>query len=351
MKKKVLVEQTFGEDPLFAIAFHPSEKHFVTGTSSGQLTANTYTEGDSASANQAWTTKRHKSSCRAIVYDQSGDYVFSAGADRVVKKALSETGKVVGKDKDSMAAGATCMVVNESLLAIGDEDANLCVFDIRTMKKTHSYSGLHDDCVNSISDMPFKNKYHFVTAGSTTVTHIDLRKGIVSQSEDQEDEILSGCIASEKYSAFGMSEGVVTVWNNNHLEDQQNRMRLSDGSIDCLIAGEEDNEVFAGGADGIVRKLDIKGSRVDKQNVWTHGEEEEVSMLELDYDYRLVTGGLESLKIWCKDDEVDQEEDEEDEDEDEKAKKKRKRSKKTKSNIINMKKQTHVHGISKFDNL
>jgi hypothetical protein len=70
-QKKVLFKQKF-EDPLFAIAFHPSAKQYVTGLSTGRVAAVAY-DLDAASTNESWSTKRHKISCRALAYDTSGD--------------------------------------------------------------------------------------------------------------------------------------------------------------------------------------------------------------------------------------------------------------------------------------
>ncbi|ANB14964.1 Jip5p [Sugiyamaella lignohabitans] len=151
--------------------------------------------------------------------------------------------------------------------------------------------------ITSIVDMSFKNSYHFITTGSYTLVHLDIRKGVLSTSEEQSDEFLSGCITSDRYSVFGMSEGTVTVWDNSHLDEiQKSGMTLSDQSIDCVIAGAEENEVFAGGADGLVYKLNVHSSK--KESIWTHSKKEEVSMLELDSEYRLVTAGMETVKIW-----------------------------------------------------
>lgn len=269
----------------------------------------------------------------------------------MIKKAYSETGKVVAKNKEDLKAAPTAISVNEVYAAVGDEDANLTVFDLRTMKQTHRFEGLHDDMMTSVSWMPHKNKYHFITTGSSTVVHVDIRKGVVTTSESQDDDILSGAVASEAKFAAGMSEGVVTVWNNDHLIDQQNRIRLSDESIDCLIAGEADNEVYAAGADGMARLIDVRQSKILR--TWMHSEDSEVSAIELDYEYRLVTSSMDRLQIWPADkDPQAAGSDEESEDEEPKSKKAKKRAKKKQSGKAGAGQQRkHVHGIASFEGL
>lgn len=351
MKNSELLQHQFDHDPLFAIAFHPTESYYIVGTASGIVAAHKYdpsaliSRGVVEEPVSSWNTKRHKSSCRGLVFDYTGKYVYSIGSDNVIKKAKSESGKVVAKDKESLKSVPTTVTVNETFVATGDESSALTIFDCKNLEKTHRIESIHGDCITSIIPLAHRNDYHYLTSGSTTLAHIDLRKGIVSTSDDQEDELLSGCLASEKQSVFGLTEGVVTIWDNDHLEDQRNRIRLSDDSIDCVIAGAEDYEVYAGGADGIVRKLDTKACKVLKDVEWIHDRSEEVGMLELDYQYRLVTASMDKLKIWKKGDEIQSEE--EDEKEKERPKKKSKKNKNGKTDT----KSLYKNGISLFNDL
>ncbi|CAN6674971.1 hypothetical protein TRVA0_075S00364 [Trichomonascus vanleenenianus] len=355
--KTLVFEQTFdAEDPLFSIAFNPESAQYVTGTATGQLSAFTY-DAESQSYKEAWTTKRHKTSCRAVAYDEEGEYVYSIGSDNVLKKARAETGKVVAKLRDVMSETATTMIVNESYVGLGDESGSIKFFDKNTLKETHSFDNVHTDVVSSIVGLTYKNKYNFLTSGSATVAHIDIRKGVLKESEDQEDELLCGCLASDKRSAFGMTAGVVTVWDNNHIEDQMNRVRVCDGTVDAVIAGEEDDEIYAAGSDGLVRKINIAKAKIDNKHVYRHTKDDEVSMLEFDHEYRLVTANMDSLKLWRLADEVESESESEEEEEPEKREasdsdeeaEERPKKKAKKKKAKNATKQ--VEGISKFSDL
>ncbi|ODQ67696.1 WD40 repeat-like protein [Nadsonia fulvescens var. elongata DSM 6958] len=292
------------DDPLFGISFHPSANYFVSGLSTGQVLAHQYGDDildkdDKPSVSTVWQTKRHKGSCRAVVFDRSGDTLYSIGSDLVVKKADSLTGKVTAKHTlTSTKATPTLLYATENYLLAGCEDSTLTVFDPRTMSSTHSYSKIHEDSMTSIVALE-TNKYNFVTTGSTTVAEVDIRKGVIRVSDDQEDEVLCGCLANKKLAAFGMSEGVVTVWNTNGFVDQQSRVRLSDESVDCVIQAPDDDEepiIYAGAADGIIRKVDIKKGKVlDK---WIHTKVDEVTWLDFDYQYRLVSANMETVKLW-----------------------------------------------------
>jgi WD40 repeat protein len=280
-----------------------------------------------------------------------------------LKKAYIENGKVVAKNKSELISAPTVICVNETSIIVGDDESNLTMFDQRTLKKVFEQTGIHDDCITSVIAMEHKSKYQFLTSGSTTVALVDVRKGVIVKSDDQEDEILSGCLASEQTSMFGMSEGVVTLWKNDQLQDQRNRIRLSEESIDCLISSEFDHKVYAGGADGCVRLVNSRSGKIESQ--WRHSTEEEVMMLELDHEYKLVSAGMESLCLWSneegagKDSEDDESEEEEENkdndishsDSDEQEKAQSKKRKKNKNNKKNPPTKKHIHGISSFEGL
>lgn len=312
----VHVEQKFS-DPLFAVSFSPVQQVYTTGLSNG--TVSTYrleADAQTFQPHQVWTTRRHKGSCRALIYDHSGEYIFSAGNEGIIKKAHTESGKVCAKfnggideqEDDGAERGITCLNMSESWLACGDDSGAFSIFDWRMLKIAHRYEQVHDDCITSIvSGIPGKNKYHYITTGATTLCDIDIRKGIVQTSEDQEDEILCGAVAGSQRLAFGMSQGVVTLWDPRHLDDQLTRVKISENNtVDCLIAGENDDTIVVGCSDGFVREIDTRATRVLR--TFAHSEaNDEITMLDYDSEYRLVTANMELLKIWKKDDELTEE--------------------------------------------
>jgi len=44
-----------------------------------------------------WRTRRHKGSCRTLVFSEDGNTLFSAGTDGLIKAAETETGRVSAK--------------------------------------------------------------------------------------------------------------------------------------------------------------------------------------------------------------------------------------------------------------
>ena len=100
------------DSELFAQAIHPKEPVVAVGLISGRVQiyrlpagASDSSDNDATLASQngfghietAWTTKRHKGSCRTLGYSIDGTSLYSAGTDGIVKVADSATGQVTAK--------------------------------------------------------------------------------------------------------------------------------------------------------------------------------------------------------------------------------------------------------------
>ncbi|KAK9471658.1 WD40-repeat-containing domain protein [Dipodascopsis tothii] len=376
----------FDED-VFCVSAHPSQPVIATGLSNGRVYAHRYlsdpagkddgsdsddsddSDADSdadededapCSATVQWSTRRHKQSCRTVEFDMDGDYLYTAGLDQVIKKAATESGKVVAKNSrlDEVPT-ASCSTPNFYL--VGTEDSSLIAFDPRTMKETHRVPDLHDDFVSSISALPPTsqgNYYSFITTGSTTLARIDLRRPdkVVSVSDDQEDEILCSCIppfvpaagtgaTAGLTAVLGMASGVLTYWNKSNWEDQQARALLSAESVDCIAPIDEDRLV-AGSADGRVAVVGVRTRRVERELV--HGGADGVVAVAADYADRVISAGGPVVKVWARpaaaeagdeDSDADSDDSDDSDEGDRKRRKNRKRGKAGKKRQRAMKQQ------------
>lgn len=100
------------DSELFAQVIHPTEPVVTVGLISGRVQSYRLPAGvsddsdnDTTLASEsgfghidtAWTTRRHKGSCRALGYSLDGTSLYSAGTDGIVKVADSTTGQVTAK--------------------------------------------------------------------------------------------------------------------------------------------------------------------------------------------------------------------------------------------------------------
>ncbi|CAN3353859.1 hypothetical protein DICA3_A10242 [Diutina catenulata] len=291
-----------------------------------------------------WKTKRHQGACRHIVFDplDQGASLYSVGSDHIIKKANSETGQVIGKidvskfygkpatnphkPKDENDTGPqeppktdaiTKLLCSPSLPLVlaGTESGGLLVFDSGLKQLRYKLDFVHEDAINAILPMPAVSNYHFLTIGSTTLVHVDLRKGAVTTSDDQGDELMaiaypSNFVNDHKNDTVLVAhgEGLVSVWKNskNSFADQLTRIKVNKGvSIDSMIStmnGDDQGEnppvdcLWAGDSEGLVHRINYKRGRIIETRV--HSFEDEVGVLDIDYDYRLVSSGMDTLKIW-----------------------------------------------------
>lgn len=67
---KPLFEETL-DDILFCLSFNPEGPYYVKGFVDGRVVASSY--DSKGEVKELWSTKRHKGSCRALTYDQTGE--------------------------------------------------------------------------------------------------------------------------------------------------------------------------------------------------------------------------------------------------------------------------------------
>lgn len=267
-----------------------------------------------------WKTKRHKGSVRGIAMDPNGESMYSIGTDNILKKADVKSGKVTKKihiPNDNHKFSKLVVSGTHPFLLLGDEVGNIHTLDSNTFKLLNTIKSIHGgDSINDIFHFAKRSIYKFISAGETTLAYWDCRhdnskdknetdeeKRNVVYSDDQEDEILCGTFLDTEDGetvVCGMGEGVVTIWKpkKNDLEDQMSRIKIAkDESVECIVSTlQDDNSVWCGCSDGKLYKVDIKRSKISE--VRKHNTVDEVQFLDLDCEYRLVSGGMDNLKIW-----------------------------------------------------
>ena len=206
------------------------------------------------------------------------------------------------------------------VLLLGDEGGNISVLNSETLEVKNSIKKIHNgDAINDIFQFVGKSLYRFISLGQTTLAYWDSRESNESDfsipaddeetkrkvfiSDDQEDEILCGTFVNPDDGdvlVCGMGEGVLTVWKpkRNNLVDQLTRIPICKGeSIDCIISSfQDDNCVYCGCSNGNVYKVDVKMGKVVE--IRKHSSLDEVTFIDLDCEYRLMSGGMDKVKLW-----------------------------------------------------
>ncbi|KAK6544072.1 WD repeat-containing protein jip5 [Orbilia ellipsospora] len=358
------------QSSIFTLTAHPSEPLFTAGLLSGHVYTYTWPkevpsdddEHDEQNADAlpggykvAWKTRRHKGSCRSAAYSNDGQVLYSAGTDSIIKCASTTTGQVISKavipaSTSSPDNPTHLHPLNPHHLLLGTDSGTVHLYDTRTSllpKPTTTWTSIHEDYISSITSVPPTSEStsnlpkQFVTTGDSTVSFLDVRKGLVTKSDDQENETLSSCVVSgvgkggrSTRAYVGMGDGIIHAFERGVWGDMCERVKIGGKGIEVDVVREYtqdgDEEVrkgrciVAGCGDGSVKVVRLGGNKVVR--VFEHGglgedgEEEGISGISFDCDGAMMTAGGRIVKIWYQDDAgADDDGKDEDEEEDKQA--------------------------------
>lgn len=285
-----------------------------------------------------WRTRRHKGSCRTLCYSHDGVVCYSAGTDGLVKAFDSETGKVISKvalplDKNGEIDGPSLLhALSPQTLLVATDSGALHVYSLAgngsqiAATPSTTYHPHKDEHVAGLTEIPPSESStsgfakQWITVGGSTLAVMDLYKGVIATSEDQEEELTSvmyisglkkgGTSVGEKV-LVGQADGVVSLWERGVWGDLDERIVVDRGNsaIECLCSVPADfvpkgklkmNEkiVAAGLEDGTIRFLRIGRNIVIREWDLKHEEIDGVSGLGFDAAGRMVSGGGQTVKVW-----------------------------------------------------
>ena len=328
----------------------PAEPHrkSVNGTNgilSRRRRSSTASENGLGAIDTIWKTRRHKGSCRALAYSPDGSVCFSGGTDGLVKAFDAETGKVVSKvdlsvpkdwDGEEPDAPTLLHVLTPLHLVAATDSGAVYIFELKdksriiSQKPTQVLHPHGDQHVNSLVPIPptaqSTSGYpkQFVTVGGSTLAMIDLRKGVVATSEDQEIEVSSVALLEGLKSGrtsvgakvlVGQSDGILSLFEKGVWGDIDERIYV-DGegaSVDALCevpfeflpkAGKlkmNEKIVACGLDDGTIRFVRIGRNAVLHEWELKHDDLEGVTSISFDADgQRMITGGGQTVKVWTR---------------------------------------------------
>lgn len=246
------------------------------------------------------------------------------------------TGKVLSKmaipSSTSQPDGPSLLhVLNPQNLLLATDSGALHIVELGkdgklSSKPTRTHYP-HADYVSSITPLPPSQEStsgfsrQWISTGGTTLANLDVRAGMRVRSEDQEDELLSSCFIpglgpkkkrNNGMVAVGSGSGVLTLWDKDVWDDQQERIivdnslgggkRSGGESIDAMAlipeAMGQGKKVVCGMGDGSLRVVDIVRRHAVKSANLRHDDLEAVVSLAFDCQNRLISAGGKTIKVW-----------------------------------------------------
>ncbi|EUC61358.1 WD repeat protein JIP5, putative [Rhizoctonia solani AG-3 Rhs1AP] len=242
---------------VFDLAFNPKHDIVYTGLLSGHVKAFAY--DDEGICTPKFDIRPAKRTARSLATDSEGLELYSVSKDRSIHVIDTSTGKLVREQAEAHESAINCVTRFMSMLATGDDNGVIKLWDPRQISPIRSYTH-HFDFISDF--LWFQDKKQLVvTSGDGTLSVVDVRSSKVepfAQSEDQDDELLSlVSIKDGKKVAVGTQTGIISIWDRGKgWGDCVDRMKGHPHSVDALAKLSED-VIVTGSSDGLVRVVQV----------------------------------------------------------------------------------------------
>ncbi|KAM3857375.1 WD repeat-containing protein 55 [Diretmus argenteus] len=243
------------------VAFHPTRDILACGDIDGDVYAYSYscTEGENR---ELWSSGHHLKSCRELAFSSDGLKLFSVSKDKAVHVMDVELGKLVTRIPRAHSAPInTLLLVDENILATGDDGGTVKVWDMRRgtafMDMKH-----HQDYVSDIT-VDESKRILLTTSGDGTMNVFNIkRRRFDLPSEYQSGDLTSVALMKRgKKVVCGSSEGTIYIFNWNFFGATSDRFAVQAESVDCIVP-ITDSIMCAGSMDGFIRAINLLPNRV-----------------------------------------------------------------------------------------
>ncbi|XP_074865615.1 WD repeat-containing protein 55 [Carettochelys insculpta] len=254
-------EDIFFEAAANTIAFHPSQDILAAGDVDGDVYVYSfsYLEGGNR---ELWSSGHHLKSCREVSFSHDGHKLFTVSKDKSIHILNVEEGRLVTRfSKAHSSALNSLLVVDEHLLATGDDSGEVKVWDLRRGSAVMALRE-HEEYISGMA-VDENKKLLLTTSGDGTMGVFNIRRRRFELlSEPQSGELTSVALMKRgKKVACGSSEGTVYLFNWAGFGATSDRFALKAESIDCLVPVTE-SVLCTGSMDGVIRAVNILPNRV-----------------------------------------------------------------------------------------
>ncbi|XP_030287084.1 WD repeat-containing protein 55 [Sparus aurata] len=243
------------------VALHPSRDILVCGDVDGDVYAYSYscTEGENR---ELWSSGHHMKSCRQVRFSADGLKLYSVSRDKNIHLLDAERGQLVTRIRGAHGAPInSLLLVDENILATGDDGGTLKVWDMRKGTDIMDLKQ-HEDYISDIAVDQAK-RILLTASGDGTMGVFNIkRRRFELLSEYQSGDLTSVALMKRgKKVVCGSSEGTIYIFNWNGFGATSDRFALKAESVEC-IAPVTDNIMCTASMDGYIRAVNLLPNRV-----------------------------------------------------------------------------------------
>ncbi|XP_047443269.1 WD repeat-containing protein 55 [Mugil cephalus] len=243
------------------VALHPTRDMLVCGDVDGDVYAFSYscTEGENR---ELWSSGHHLKSCRQVRISADGLKLYSVSRDKAVHQLDMERGQMVTRIRGAHQSPInSLLLVDENILATGDDGGTLKVWDMRKgsaiMDMKH-----HEDYISDIT-VDSAKRILLTASGDGTMGVFNIkRRRFELLSEYQSGDLTSVAVMKRgKKVVCGSSEGTIYIFNWNGFGATSDRFAVKAESVDCILP-ITDSIMCTASMDGYIRAINLLPNRV-----------------------------------------------------------------------------------------
>uniref|UniRef100_H2ZKZ6 Uncharacterized protein n=1 Tax=Ciona savignyi TaxID=51511 RepID=H2ZKZ6_CIOSA len=255
-------KQIKGVTDFVDISFHPSAFYtLVTANMNGYVRMYNCTPGKDCE--QKAKVRVSKKPCRSVAFSYDGEDVICLTKDHSMHFVSTTTGSVKRRIKETHQASPYCLsVIDKNLLATGDDDGTVKVWDLR--KGNGAVMTSDDKFADYVSDIAVdaKRRLIFSVSGDGTMATFNVRqRKFIVQSQNEETDLL--CVEVMKDNnkvVVGTADGPILLYNWDEFAAPSDRFPGHPGPVDCITKVSED-VVCTASADGFIRAVHVLPNR------------------------------------------------------------------------------------------
>eukprot|EP00057_Strongylocentrotus_purpuratus_P003868 XP_003727551.1 PREDICTED: WD repeat-containing protein 55 isoform X3 [Strongylocentrotus purpuratus] len=247
------------DESVMSLQFHPKGNMLATGLMDGSITMYSYSAEEPNE--ELMFEEVHKKACRALAFSEDGKSIFSVSKDKSVRKLDIASATVELSLEKAHEVPIYCLaVIDENMVATGDDDGYLKVWDLRTQKAIMEMKE-NEEFISSLVVGKDK-KILLATSGDGTMSAFNVRRRRFDlQSEHVNSELLCASLVKKGQKVVcGASDGALNIFNWNEFGNISDRFPGHASSIDCCVPVTE-NVICTGCLDGTIRAVHMLPNR------------------------------------------------------------------------------------------